>query len=249
MDNEFVPVGPDDVLHFSCGPQVACFNQCCRDLNQFLTPYDIVRLKSHFGISYMELLERYTAQHVGPETGLPVVRLHQDPAEESICPFVTPRGCAVYENRPSSCRLYPVARAVRRNRETGVTTEHFMVLKESHCRGFENGRLQTVRQWIENQGAVVYNRMNDLLMEIISLKNQSAPGPLDFKSARAFHMACYDLDAFREKVFQTGDFESSDFGDALLHEAKDDDGALLKISLGWLKKMLFGDIVDNAHRK
>ena len=249
MDNEFVPVGPDDVLQFACGPQVPCFNQCCRDLNQFLTPYDIVRLKNHFGISYMELLERYTAQHVGPETGLPVVRLRQDPAQESICPFVTSRGCAVYENRPSSCRLYPVARAISRNRETGVITEHFAVLKESHCRGFENVGQLTVRQWIENQGLVVYNRMNDLLMEIISFKNQCAPGPLDFKSARAFHMACYDLDSFREKIFDKGDFQSSDFDDAFLQKAKGDDAALLEISLGWLKKMLFGDIVGSAHRE
>ncbi len=249
MDNEFVHIGPDDVLQFACGPHVPCFNQCCRDLNQFLTPYDIVRLKRHFGISYAELLERYTAQHVGPETGLPVVRLRQDPAKESICPFVTPGGCAVYENRPSSCRLYPVARAVSRNRETGVMTEHFAILKEPHCLGFGNDGGMTVRQWIENQGLVAYNRMNDLLMEIISLKNQSAPGPLDFKSARAFHMACYDLGSFREKVFDTGEFESADFDDALLRKAKDDDGALLKVSLGWLKKMLFGETVDKPYRK
>ncbi len=246
MDNQFVAIGPDDFFTFSCGPHVPCFNGCCRDLNQFLTPYDIMRLKNHTGLSYREFLERYAVQHTGPETGLPVVRLRQDPADSLKCPFVTPEGCGVYENRPSSCRIYPLARAVSRNRETGVVAEHFMLLKEPHCRGFESGEKQTVRQWMEDQGLPFYNQTNDLLMEIISAKNRFLPGPLDLKSARLFHMACYDLDDFRKNIFDKGELEASDFDQELFDLARTgDDVALLKISLAWLKRTLFGNLDDS----
>ncbi len=241
MENQFVAIGPDDPFTFSCGPHVPCFNECCRDLNQFLTPYDIIRLKSHLGLTHREFLERYAVQHTGPETGLPVVRLRQAPGDSLKCPFVTPEGCGVYENRPSSCRIYPLARAISRNRETGVVTEHFMLLREPHCRGFEQGERQTVGQWMQDQGLNLYNQANDPLVEIISAKNRLLPGPLDFKSARLFHMACYDLDDFRKNIFDKGELESFDFDQDLLDLARTgNDVALLKTSLAWLKRMLFG---------
>jgi Fe-S-cluster containining protein len=238
-NDEFVNLGVNDAFEFSCGPNVACFNECCRDLNQFLTPYDIIRLKNHLSLPCMEFLELYTSQHTGPETGLPIVRLKQDPSNESICPFVTPRGCGVYQNRPSSCRAYPIARAVYRNRNTGALTEHYMLFKEAHCQGFATGARQTVGEWIESQGLSPYNEMNDLLMDIISLKNQLIPGPLDFKSGRLFHQACYNLDSFREKIFSRGNFEDAEFDENLLAESETDDAALLRVSLQWLKKKLF----------
>ena len=241
MDNHFTAIGPDDLFQFSCGPHVPCFNECCRDLNQFLTPYDIIRLRNRLGLTCREFLKRYTAQHTGPETGLPVIRLKQDPAVSLKCPFVTPEGCGVYEDRPSSCRMYPVARAVSRNRQTGVTIEHFALLKEPHCLGFQHGEKQTVRQWMQDQGLIEYNQINDLLMEIISAKNRLLPGPLDFKSCRLFHMACYDLDSFREKIFDKGELEPFDFEEDLLNLAKSgDEVSLLKVSFAWLKAILFG---------
>jgi Fe-S-cluster containining protein len=88
-------------------------------VNQLLTPYDILRLKRHFGISSAEFLETYTTQHIGPETRLPVVSLKTDASDGHTCPFVSPEGCRVYENRPSSCRTYPLARMLSRSRETG----------------------------------------------------------------------------------------------------------------------------------
>ncbi|MEZ4604032.1 MAG: YkgJ family cysteine cluster protein [Desulfobacterales bacterium] len=36
-----------------------------------------------------------------------------------MCPFVTADGCRVYQNRPSSCRMYPLIRVVRRARADG----------------------------------------------------------------------------------------------------------------------------------
>jgi uncharacterized protein len=240
MESDFIPVSLNHLFQFSCGSHISCFNQCCRDLNQFLTPYDILRLKNSLGISANDFLSRYTTQHTGPESGLPVVRLREKPEDASKCPFVTVEGCSVYHDRPSSCRAYPVARAVMRNRQTGILTEHFMLVKEPHCKGFQTGNHQSVKEWIENQGLLIYNEMNDLMMEIISLKNQTMTGSLDLKSRHFFHMACYDLDSFRDKVFNKGLLDPAKYNEVLLSKAKEDDTALLKISLAWIQKMIFG---------
>ena len=193
----------DDTFRFSCSEAVPCFNKCCRDLNQFLTPYDILRLKNRLGIPSGLFLKKYTSEHTGPGSGLPIVSLKFDYASQYKCPFVTPSGCSVYEDRPSSCRTYPLARILTKSRETGNIAEQYMLLKEPHCLGFNCEQTQTVREWIESQGIAVYNEMNDLLMDIISLKNRLMPGgSIDDKSRRIFNMACYDLDTFRSHIFE-----------------------------------------------
>ena len=113
---------------------MACFNECCRNLNQFLYPYDILRLKKKLGLTSGEFLERYTTQHIGPESGLPIVTLKTADAERLTCPFVTEKGCRVYSDRPASCRTYPLVRAIARNRGTGRVREHFMLIKRSEER-------------------------------------------------------------------------------------------------------------------
>ena len=239
MESDFISVSLNDSFQFSCGSHIPCFNECCRDLNQFLTPYDVLRLKTGLRISANDFLERYTSQHTGPESGLPIIRLIAKHDDGFKCPFVTEKGCSVYHDRPSSCRAYPIARAVARNRQTGKLTEHFMLLKESHCQGFHTGNHQTVKEWIENQGLQIYNEMNDLMMEIISLKNITMPGLLDLKSRHFFHMACYDIDSFRDKIFNKGLLNPAEYDEVLLVKANEDDTALLRISLKWVQKMIF----------
>jgi Fe-S-cluster containining protein len=240
MDNTVIPLSLDDAFQFSCSEQVACFNECCRDLNQFLTPYDILRLKRHLGISSQSFLQGYTVQHIGPESGLPIISLKAGGPPALKCPFVTPSGCSVYEDRPSSCRTYPVARVISRCRETSQTTERFMLIKEPHCQGFLQAKTQTVREWIESQGISVYNEMNDGLMEIISLKNRLMPGPLDLKDKRLMYMALYDLDAFRAYLFDRGALEECIIGSEAPPAIETDDVALLKFAFKWIRHALFG---------
>jgi hypothetical protein len=49
----------NDTFHFRCHPGVGCFNRCCRNLNLFLYPYDVLRLKKRLGISSDLFLERH----------------------------------------------------------------------------------------------------------------------------------------------------------------------------------------------
>ena len=239
MNDHLISIMPDEQFRFACSPGVACFNECCRDLNQFLYPYDILRLKKGLGMSSGEFLERYTTRHIGPESGLPVVALQTTDATGLTCPFVTEKGCRVYPHRPASCRTYPLVRAISRNRETGKITERFMLLHEPHCLGFNEPKEQTVRQWIKEQGVEADNPTNDKLMEIISLKNRLRPGPLDLKSRRQFFLALYDLDNFRNQFLEKRRLDSLDVDPQTMAVAETDDRALLEVGMAYVKQVLF----------
>ena len=240
MDPQITELGLEDAFAFRCGPQVECFNACCRDLNQFLTPYDIIRLKQHLRITSQEFLKRYTQEHSGPETGLPIISLKPDNARDGICPFVTPQGCRVYTGRPSSCRTYPLMRMVSRNRESGQMLERFFMLQEPHCAGFKTDHTQTVSDWITNQDVAQYNQANDLMMDIIACKNRLRPGPLDMKARFMFHTALYNLDHFKTHVLNAAPSKNVIDDAALLAAAESDDLALLKVGMQWVTRHLFG---------
>jgi Fe-S-cluster containining protein len=225
---------------FACGPQTPCFNACCRDLEQFLTPQDVLGLARGLGMDSGAFLKEHTARHTGPRTGFPVVSL-KPAGPEALCPFVSQEGCRVYPFRPGSCRAYPLVRVAARDRATGRVREDYYLVSEPHCLGARNGRALTVREWIENQGLAPYNAANDLFMELIALKNQAASGPLSLADAGLFEMACYDLDRFRAKLR-----EGSLPGLAAVSPrarkrlAAGEGEALLCFSFKWLAHVLFG---------
>ena len=239
MNDNFCAIAPEETFRFACSPAVACFNECCRDLNQFLYPYDILRLKKGLGMSSGEFLERYTIQHIGPESGLPIVTLKAAHAEGLKCLFVTEKGCRVYPHRPSSCRIYPLMRTISRNRASARITERFMLLNEPHCLGFNEPKEQTVRQWIKEQGVETDNEINDKLLEIISLKNQLQPGPLDRKSQQLFYTTLYDLDNFKNQVFNHNLLDDFDVHPKKMAAAEANDTALLEVAMAWVKQVLF----------
>ena len=234
------PVNRKDRFNFLCDPGVPCFNECCRDLNQFLTPYDILRIKKGLNITSSEFLAHYCSQHTGPQSGLPIVTLKPADPLELTCLFLTGDGCRIYTDRPSSCRMYPLVRTISRSRETGEVTEQYLVLREPHCKGFNQAAVLSVDDWITRQELEIYNEFNDMLMEIISLKNQRIPGPLDPASGRLFFLACYDLDAFRTTVFDRNILNPLDFNAGELETARSCDEALLKIGMEAVRQTLLG---------
>lgn len=235
-----IPVAVTDPMNFHCCSDNACFNECCRDLNQALTPYDILRLKRSLGISSQAFIRQYTSLHHGPESGLPILTFKPNPATGLQCPFVTQDGCSVYADRPGSCRLYPLARAISRSRKTNLITQYFALIEEPHCQGFGNQTSTTVGQWLEGQGVALHNLHNDKLMELISLKNQILPGPLEGALADQFYLALYDLDEFRDQIFNKGLVKELSLSDAVLSAVQNDDEALLDLGIAWVRYRLFG---------
>jgi uncharacterized protein len=229
-----VAVDLEEELRFDCHPGVACFNACCRDLNQALTPYDVLRLRRHLGITSQEFLRLYTCGHIGPASGLPIISLRFDHGRQRACPFVTPAGCGVYTARPASCRLYPLARAVRRSRTDGRTSVHYALLREPHCRGFDQTRIQTVRSWIDDQCLEWDFVTNDDLMALIAFKNRLHPAPLSFEIQRLVRLALYDLDAFKVKP-AAGELSGLEWDDPQ-PSFHDNDLVWLKWSMAWVRQ-------------
>ena len=130
-------------------------------------------------------------------------------------------------------------RAVFRSRSTGEMTAQFMVLRESHCLGFEEGKTRTLRQWIGEQGLADYNENNDKLMQIIGLKNRLIQGPLDIKSNHLFNTALYDLDNFRLQIQNSGLLDYFQVNSRIIDAALKSDIALLELGMQWIKHVLF----------
>ncbi len=176
---------PVTKFRFLCHRSLSCFNECCRNLTLALTPYDVLRLRRKLGMGSSSFLERYTNWHVGHETGLPVVVLK---TKNGCCPFVRDYGCSVYSDRPSACRLYPLARL-----KVG-SGEYYYLLREDFCLGHNEAREWSVEEWVADQGADVYNTMNDLFAELIAVARAKRFGA---DVAEKIYMACFDLDRFR----------------------------------------------------
>ena len=240
MTEYMTPISLNDPMNFDCRQENPCFNECCRDLNQALTPYDVLRLKQGLGMSSQEFLKEYTSLHYGPESGLPVVEFKPNPGTGHACPFVSPEGCKVYADRPASCRMYPLARGISRSRETGELTEFYALIEESHCKGFEKDSGLTVKEWLDGQGVGRYNAQNDKLMELISLKNTIMPGKLEGALADKFYLGLYDLDEFKAKIQKDHLLKDisvpADFTEKILNNEE----ALMDFGLQWVKYMLFG---------
>ncbi len=235
---DFQQLRPDEVFSFSCHPDISCFNRCCRDLNQFLTPYDILRLKNRLNLPSREFLREYTESHMGPRTGLPVVSLRMPAEQGRTCPFVSPKGCTVYEDRPGACRTYPLGRMAARKPGERACRESYFLIREPHCRGFQEAKEWTVTEWKNNQRLDAYNEMNDLMMDLVSLQNRSGRKTLTRDETDLFCMACYDLDRFKDFLREDNGQEA---GQAARKAMDGDELALMRFGLEWIKERLFGN--------
>ena len=148
-----VRLSSDSQFKFKCHPGVECFTQCCRDINIILTPYDIIRLKKKLNLSSEEFLAVYTKPKLLEKTGLPVITLkfleeEDKDSDSKLCPFVRENGCLVYDDRPTTCRYYPLGVASLSHKEDADGDEFYFFVHEPHCLGFKkdvfSGQLQPV---------------------------------------------------------------------------------------------------------
>jgi len=230
----------DGRFRFACHPDVPCFTECCRDLRLLLTPYDILRLKNHLELTAREFLDGYTSSDFDEQRRLPMVFLQMGDDERKTCPFVTSEGCQVYEDRPSACRIYPIARASRMHRTHGTVQESYFVLRESHCRGFEEDRHWTVEEWTGDQGLDDYHTMNNRWMEIITHPKVVNGPPPSTRQQQMFFMASYNLDAFRDFVLGSRFLTLFEMGEEEKEALSSSEEALLLLAFRWLAFSLCG---------
>jgi len=168
-----------------------------------------------------------------------VVSLRMLKDEGLNCPFVSPSGCTVYEDRPGSCRTYPLGRMAVRKPGEQKCREFYILIEEAHCLGFSQPSQWTVRQWKKDQRLDIYNEMNDLMLDILSLKRKKSK-TLTREENALFHMACYDLDRFRDLTFEKRLWEAAAIREDRVEALRGDDGALMRFAMEWIKGALFG---------
>lgn len=213
---------------FHCHPGVACFTDCCRDLELALSPYDILRLKQALALSAQEVLERYAVIEFGPDDLYPKVYLAMVDDGRASCPFVSATGCQVYADRPGACRTYPVGRGASLD-QNGQPHEQFVIIQEDHCQGFSEERRQSVRDWQSDQQINDFNRMNDLLLPLLARTNANrSMQRLTSEEATLFLDTVFDLERFTARLAQHPS------PPAALPAA--DQTALLCCAIDWLKE-------------
>lgn len=229
----------NDTFRFACGPDVACFTECCGKLELLLTPYDLLRLRRRLRIPSAGFLDSHTITRLRTAHGFPEVLMRFDQATGGRCPFVTPAGCSVYEDRPGACRMYPLGRGSTTHPLDGSHREFYFAVREDHCRGFEQNREWTVREWIANQGLEEYNRFNDLLMELYVLRSRRRGVVLTTPHIQMFMMSCYNTERFRDFVFESGFLKKFQVEPDLVAALRQDDDQLLLFAFQWLQFALF----------
>jgi Fe-S-cluster containining protein len=224
---------------FSCQPGIPCFTACCADLHLILTPYDILRMKKRLRLPAGEFIKEYTRPH---ETGnlFPMISLKMREDERRRCPLVSPQGCTIYEDRPGACRLYPLGRGAAGGDPGGVEKEFYFLINELHCLGFREGREWTAEEWIQDQGVRLYNQMNRPWMEIVTSKNPRLREVTEQKLGM-FQMVSYNLDRFRDFVFQTKFLEAFAIPAQEVESIAADEVALMNLGMKWLKFVFFGE--------
>ena len=241
IDQALMQSIPDRKFRFACHKDLSCFTKCCANLNLVLTPYDVLRLKNRLNLSSEAFLKKYTTSYIDEAYGVPVVKLKMNNDETRRCPFVSPEGCAVYQDRPGACRLYPLGRAASKISEECPAGEYYFVVKESHCLGYNEKQEWTVQEWIINQGMDEYNAINDFFMNITAGRRAKTIKALSDRQLQMFYMACYSLDEFRRFVFETTFLDKFDIAQDVLNPIKTDNMKLMAFAFQWLKFSLFGE--------
>ncbi len=239
---DYPRLGPDDNFQFGCHPGVSCFNQCCGDVNIFLSPYDVLRMKKRLDMTSSEFLEKYTFLPVQKDMKTPVVVLRLNDDEAKTCQFLTEGGCGIYSDRPWPCRMYPLGLAAQKDTPDGWRGDRFyFLMEEEGCKGFSEPREWTVRQWLEDQGLEEYDEWGEAFKELTLHKFFEDGGTLSPERMHMMYTACYDLDKFREFVFESTLLQKFVVDEDFVEEMRYDDEVLLRFAFLWLRFSLFGE--------
>ena len=232
----------DSPLQFECHPGVSCFTACCHNIKIILTPYDILVLRRRLDMPAHEFITLYTEPTYLEKTDMPGVQIKLT-GENNGCPFVTPEGCTVYTDRPSACRYYPVGMADFHEGGTDDAAEEkfFFLVKEPHCKGHEEPKRWSIRDWRADQGVDVRDEMNkEWLRLIMRRKSFGLQATLSDAAKRMFFMASTDLDTFRKFVFESSFLDTYEVDADTVAKIREDDVELMLFSFRYLANTLFG---------
>jgi Fe-S-cluster containining protein len=232
-----VRLDPKHVFKFNCSQDVPCYTQCCQDVTIVLTPYDVLRLKNGLNISSDQFLDDYTIIRSQPKRLIPLVILKMNDPDKK-CPFVTQEGCNIYENRPWPCRMYPL--------DMNDDGTFRLITDASRCLGLKEEGSWRIYEWLASQGIIPYDEMNDLFSEITSPLRAQELGIENPDISKMIVMALYNLDKFREFVFNSSFLDKFEIDQIRIIKLQRSDEELLKFAYDWIKFGIFGQKVLNV---
>ncbi len=248
--SEIIPeqMGYNTKFQFECHKGVKCFTKCCRGIDIMLTPYDVLTMRKELGLTSEEFLSIYTEVQLLEKGDLPIVILKKLDDGQKSCPFVKDvEGCQIYPFRPSACRYYPLgmgslsyASELNKGGDISSDDAFFFTVKESHCLGFEEKKVWTVAQWREDQGVNIRDEINAGWTDLI-VRKKTIPMSIKLseQSKQMFFLACYNIDKFRQFIFESTFLKRFPVDKELVEEMKNDDIKLLKFGFEWLKSIFF----------
>jgi Fe-S-cluster containining protein len=232
----------NDIFNFRCYPGIACFNRCCRNLNLFLYPYDIVRLKKRLNVTSDIFLEKYVDIVLRPSNFFPEVLLRMADNPEKTCPFLTASGCSVYPDRPDTCRTFPIEQGVFYDAQHDRSETMHFFRPPDFCLGQYEKEVWTTRTWSDDQDAAAYHEMTARWSELKRLfqtdpwGSQGTDGP---KAKMAF-MATHNIDRFKDFLFNSTFLRRYKVRSKVLARIRSDDADLMAFGFEWVKFYVWG---------
>lgn len=211
-------------FRFACHDGLPCFTACCRDVNIYLTPYDILRLRRVLGIGSGRFLAEYTRHFLAKGTNVPVVQLAMEDGSLR-CKFVTEDGCRVYADRPWACRLFPLDLA-------SVEGEYSVIAGKHRCLGLGERRERTVAEWLDSQGIGPYLEMERAFGAVVP-SGAALGGGL----GKLLFLA-YDLDRFAELLSDARFRAFHGVDDETLRQANENDEDMLKLAFSYIRSQI-----------
>ncbi len=231
-----------ETFAFACHKELACFNRCCRNLNMFLYPFDVLRLRKKLNMDSDRFLETHVDVVMREGNAFPEVLLRMADNEERTCPFLSEQGCSVYPDRPDTCRTFPIEHGMLFKGRANPPEIVSFFRPPDFCLGRHEEKSWTIDSWAEDQEAVVYNRMTAKWAAVKALFANDPWGAAGIngpKGKMAF-MAAYNIDRFREFVFQSSFLKRYHVKKARVKKLRAGDRELLLFGFEWIRFFVWG---------
>ncbi len=139
--------------------------------------------------------------------------------------------------------MYPLGMAIPPARAGEEPEPMFFVFEDDHCKGREqpDRKEWTADSWRADQDIEAHEALEEGFRDLVSHPWFIGGRSLDPKRMHLLYMGCYDLDTFRDFVFESTFLERFDIDADELEEIKKNDEALLQFAFRWLRFALFAE--------
>jgi hypothetical protein len=115
--------------------------------------------------------------------------------------------------------------------------EFYFFIKEPHCFGFDEKKQWTIAAWRKDQEVDFYDRVN-MGWKTLQLRKNLPGHELDPKKQIQFYMASYDLDKFRDYIFNSDFLNVFDIDEKTVEGIKKDYEELIQFGVEYIKYIM-----------